>query len=155
MKVRYIMTADVESCTLTTSVPQVAKLMWSAACGAIPVVDNKGVVVGIITDRDISMVLVSSNRKPSNIPAWEAMTSAVHACAPDDDVTTALETMRRFKVRRLPVLTEDGHLRGILSIDDIVMRALSPDAPTSTEILQTLRDIFEYRSRRPEAEILS
>lgn len=155
MKVRQIMTSDIESCGLTTTLTQVSKLMWSAACGAIPVVDTRGMVVGIITDRDVSMALVSSGRRPSTILAREAMTSRVETCGPDDDVMTALVKMKTFKVRRLPVVGEDGRLLGILSIDDVVTRALAPDAPSSSAIVATLRDIFEYRSRKPEVETIS
>jgi CBS domain-containing protein len=155
MKVSDIMTRDVESCTSTTTLPQVAKLMWSAGCGAIPVVDARAKVVGIITDRDISMALVNTGRKPASIPAWEVMTGHVHACGPEDNVKDALETMKRFKVRRLPILSEDGELRGILSMDDIIVRALSPDAPTSAEILNTLREILDYRNVKHEPEITS
>jgi CBS domain-containing protein len=152
MKISDIMTRTVESCTPETTLPQVARLMWSAGCGAIPVVDANAKVVGVITDRDISNALVHTSRRPANVPAHEAMTRKVHACGPDDDVRTALATMKKFRVRRLPVLSAGGQLLGILSMDDIIVRALAPDAPSSAEILVTLREILQYRNLQLEPE---
>jgi CBS domain-containing protein len=154
MRVHDIMTADVKTCTPETTLPQVAQRMWTAGCGALPVLNARGVLAGIITDRDISMALISTGRRPTQIPAWEVMTRTVHTCRPDDDVSDALETMRTFKVRRLPVLSRNGPLEGILSLDDIIMRALAADAPTSTEIMDALREIFRYRNVENEPELV-
>ena len=141
MQICDIMTRDVRTCALETSLTEVARLMRTGCCGAIPVVDPDGRIAGVVTDRDISMAIVNSTRKPINIAACEIMSRHVHACAPDDDVRTALRTMRDFKVRRLPVVGPDGRLAGILSMDDIILRALAPDAPDSREIVDSLREI--------------
>ena len=150
MKVQDIMTRDVKTCTTETTLPQVAKTMWSAGCGAVPVIDERGKVVGIVTDRDISMALINTGRRPSQVPAREAMTHPPHACGPEDDLQAALQTMRRFKVHRLPVLSAGGSLAGILSVDDIIVRALAPDAPSSADIVTALRQICDYGWREPE-----
>lgn len=155
MKINDIMTHTVESCGPETSLTQVARLMWSTGCGFMPVVDATAKVVGVITDRDISNALVNTARRPANMPAHEAMTRTVHACGPEADVKTALETMRTYGVRRLPVLSNEGRLRGILSIDDVIVRALAPDAPTSAEIVAALRDILQYRNVKLEPEGVS
>ena len=152
MKVGTIMTAEVESCGLTAPLTQVAKQMWEAACGAVPVVDTRGRVAGIVTDRDISLAFINSGRRPQTILAREVMTSTVHTCTANDDVMAALVKMKTYKVRRLPVVLDDGRLLGMLSIDDIVTRALAPDAPSSAAIVSTLKEIFEYRSQRPQVD---
>ncbi|HEX2339514.1 MAG TPA: CBS domain-containing protein [Vicinamibacterales bacterium] len=154
MKVKDIMTREVETCLEITSLPKVATEMLDAGCGAVPVVTPAGAVVGIITDRDISMALVRTGRKPANVAAREAMTRTVYSCGPDDDIKKALATMQAHHVRRLPVLSETGRLLGILSLDDIIVRALAPDAPTSEAILQALRSILIYRNARPEPELV-
>lgn len=155
MKVHEIMTRDVERCSTTTTLTQAATQMSRAACGAIPVLDPRDRVVGMITDRDISMALVNTNRKPAHVPAWEAMTRHVHTCGPEDDVRVALASMKQFHVRRLPVVAADGTLCGILSMDDIIVRALAPDAPTSADIIATLREILVYRQpEQPEPEVV-
>jgi CBS domain-containing protein len=143
------MTRDIQTCTPRATLTQVAKLMWEGCCGIVPVVDARGRVAGVVTDRDISMALVSSARKPINIAAHEIMTHTVHACAPEDDVHAALQAMKQFKVRRLPVISKEGQLRGILSIDDVIVRALAPDAPTSGEIVESLREILKGLQGQP------
>jgi CBS domain-containing protein len=153
MKVQDIMTRDVKTCTTETTLPQVAKTMWGAACGVVPVIDERGKIAGMITDRDISMALVSTGRRPSQIPAREAMTRPPHACGPDDTLQHALEAMKKFRVRRLPVLSPEGLLLGMLSVDDIVVRALAPDAPSSAEVIEALRKICDYRAFEPEPEL--
>lgn len=153
MRVLDIMTRDVRTCTPQTSLPQIAMLMWEGCCGVIPVIDARGHVAGVVTDRDICLAIAGSTRRPVNIVAHELMKHAVHACAPEDDLRTALDAMRRFKVRRLPVVAADGRLAGILSIDDVVLRALDPEAPTSGEIVESLREII--RGMRREEEMLA
>jgi CBS-domain-containing membrane protein len=144
MRIKDIMTREVRRCTLETSLTEVARLMRGGCCGAIPVVDDDGRVAGVVTDRDITLALVSSTRKPINIAAREIMKPHVHACAPDDDVRTALAMMTEFRVRRLPVIGPDARLAGIVSMDDIILRALAPDAPDSSEIVNSLREIVMH-----------
>lgn len=147
MQIHDIMTRDVRTCTLATSLTEVARLMRAGCCGAIPVVDDEGRIAGVVTDRDISMAIVNSTRKPINIAACEIMSRHVHACAPDDGVRTALLMMKQFRVRRLPVVGPDGRLAGIVSMDDIILRALAPDAPDSGEIVDSLREIVLYQEQ--------
>jgi len=147
MKIHDIMTQDVRTCGLESSLTEVARQMRAACCGAIPVVDADGSIAGVVTDRDISMAIVNSTRKPINIAAREVMSPHVHFCAPDDDVRAALHTMKMARVRRLPVIGPGGRLAGIVSMDDVILRALAPDAPDSTEIVDSLREIVLYHEK--------
>ncbi len=147
MKILDIMTAEVRTCGLETSLTEVARLMRAANCGAIPVVDADGSIAGVVTDRDISMAIVNSSRKPINIAAREIMSPHVHACAPGDDVRSALQTMKDARVRRLPVIGPGDRLAGIVSMDDIILRALAPDAPASSEIVDSLREIVLHHEK--------
>ena len=147
MQIHDIMTRDVRTCALETSLTEVARLMREGCCGAIPVVDHDGRIAGVVTDRDISMAIVSSARRPINIAACEIMSRHVYACHPDDGVRTALTMMKQFRVRRLPVVGPDGRLAGIVSMDDIILRALAPDAPDSGEIVDSLREIVLYQEQ--------
>jgi len=144
MRVQDIMTRDVQTCTANTTLPQVVKLMREATCGIIPVIDAHGRIAGVVTDRDISMALIETARKPIHVAAHEVMRAPVHACAPDDDLRVALTTMKQFKVRRLPVVGDDGRLRGMLSIDDVIVRGVAADAPTSADVVAVLRDILAW-----------
>jgi CBS domain-containing protein len=146
MKVIEIMTRDAKSCTAGTPLTDVARLMWNTGCGVVPVVDAHARVIGIITDRDIGMAVMKTSVAPSTIPACQAMTPYVRYCRLEDDITSALSTMKEFRVRRLPVLSPDHRLQGILSIDDIVLRALAPGAVSSSELIDMLRRVLHARS---------
>jgi CBS-domain-containing membrane protein len=148
MKIADIMTREVRTCELGTSLTQVARLMRAGCCGAIPVIDADGNIAGVVTDRDISMAIVNSSRRPINIEAREIMSPHVHYCAPDDDVRSALQTMKLARVRRLPVIGPGGRLAGIVSMDDVILRALAPDAPDSTEIVDSLREIVLHQEKK-------
>jgi CBS domain-containing protein len=152
MNVRDIMTTGVQTCAPDTSLPQAVRMMQQTRCGFLPVIDWQGRVSGVVTDRDICMALVNSARKPINISVREVMEHVVRTCGPDDAVQAALETMKHFRVRRLPVISNTGALQGILSLDDVILRALSPDAPTSAEIVASMREILKRREESLLAE---
>ncbi len=145
MKAKQLMATDVGACAPENDLAIAAAVMWTHDCGFVPVVDSQGAVSGVITDRDICRAVASKHRTLEHIAAREAMSHPVFACSPDDDVTTALATMATHRVRRLPVLDEAGHLRGVLSIDDVVMAPTGGDAPATDEIVATLRAICRHR----------
>jgi len=125
MKVKDLMTSAVKSCSPTTDLAAAAKIMWEGDCGAVPVTDDRGKVVGIITDRDICIAAATRSRMEGEIPVQEVISKNLYTCAPGDDVRAALDTMRSRKVRRLPVVGHDGQLAGILSLHDIALQARS------------------------------
>ncbi len=67
MKVQDVMTAPAHSCAAGASVVTATQLMWDYDCGALPVLDQNGRPVGMITDRDICMAVTRRNRFPANI----------------------------------------------------------------------------------------
>jgi len=122
MKVKEVMTSNPTAIWLTESLADAAQLMWKNDCGVLPIIKD-GRVVGLITDRDICMATAMKQADPSGISVEEVMTGQVFAANPDDDVAQALQTMQEQKIRRLPVVTADGELEGILSVNDIVLKA--------------------------------
>jgi CBS domain-containing protein len=124
MRVKHVMTRDVQTCRPETNLSTAAMQMWSADCGVLPVVTIHGEVVGMITDRDICMAAATKHRDPATIRVKEVISGQVYACSPDADIHTALNLMRQKQVRRLPIINgEDGKLVGILSIDDVALKA--------------------------------
>ncbi|HKZ01211.1 MAG TPA: CBS domain-containing protein [Pyrinomonadaceae bacterium] len=123
MKVKEVMTLNAKACTPTTSLAEAAGLMWENDCGVLPVVAGGGKVVGIITDRDICMSAFINNRNLSNIAVEDVISGKVYSTGPEVDIAKALETMRERKVRRLAVVDAEGGLEGILSLNDIVLKA--------------------------------
>jgi CBS domain-containing protein len=123
MKVKEVMTANVKCCRPETNMAQAMAYLWECDCGAMPVVDHSGRVMGMITDRDMAMAMATKCRLAMDICVGEIMSGKVHACMMDEDLKSALKTMRREKVRRLPVMGPDGRLMGMLSLMDVVMCA--------------------------------
>jgi CBS domain-containing protein len=123
MKVEHVMTKNVRSCHPETNLSYVAAKMWDYDFGAMPVVDEEDRVMGIITDRDIAIAASTKGRLAREITVGEVMSGNVYACALDEEIGSALKTMRREKVRRLPVIGKDGKLAGLLSINDVVLHA--------------------------------
>lgn len=148
MKVRDIMTTDVRSCQPETSLAEVATTMWDRDCGILPVVTGEGRVTGMITDRDICIAVVTKGRSAERIAVREVTAGNVYSCLPDDEVSAALETMKTRQVRRLPVVDERGHLKGILSMNDIALRAAGKRGVGAAEIVAALRGICEHRHVR-------
>lgn len=123
MLVKSMMTSEVKSCAADTSLAAAARIMSNRDCGIVPVVDAQQKLLGVITDRDVCLAVATRFRSPDELPVRDVMTKKVYTCSPDDDARTALKLMKSRAVRRLPVVTADGRLSGLISIDDLVLRA--------------------------------
>jgi len=123
MKVKEVMTPNPKACTTTDTLATAARFMWDHDCGVLPVVTAGNKVVGLITDRDICMSAGMHGCNLSNLAVEDVISGKVYSVEPDDDVHKALETMQDRKVRRLPVIDADGTLQGLLSMNDVVLRA--------------------------------
>src|SRR5947207_2924632 len=122
MKVQELMTKGVEACSRDSDLAAAAMIMWRMDCGAVPVVNDLQ-VVGMITDRDICVAVATQHRRAEEIRVGEVISGTLHRVRPDDDVRVALATMRSERVRRLPVVDDDGRLEGIVSLSDVVRSA--------------------------------
>jgi len=123
MKVKEVMTPDAKTIWITESLADAAKEMWENDCGILPIIKDGRKVIGMITDRDICMATAIRDRNPSSISVEEVMNATVYAVEADEEVEQALQTMREHKIRRLPVLNLEGELEGIVSMNDIVLKA--------------------------------
>jgi CBS domain-containing protein len=151
MKVSDIMIHEVVSCRKDTDIGTAARLMLTGRFGTLPVIDTHAKLAGIITDRDIAMAAATRQRNAAHIPVHEVMSPHARTCFADDEVAAALKQMEEARVRRLPVLDATGHLTGILSIDDIVLRALDqPGGVSSAAFVNALTRISSQPSVEPE-----
>ncbi len=123
MKVRDVMTKQAAFCGPETNLAEAVELMWKNACGFLPVVGEGGNVIGVITDRDISIALGTRNRRASEVRVSDVMPRKLFTCTANDDVHTAMTTLCGAGIRRLPAVDVEGALVGVLSIDDIVLSA--------------------------------
>lgn len=123
MNVNELMSREIVTCNRNSDLESAALQMWNADCGSLPVLDDAGRTIGMITDRDICMATALQHKSPGEIMVKEVINGKLFACTPNADVKTALRTMSTEKVRRLPVITADGHLEGLVSIDDVIVHA--------------------------------
>jgi CBS domain-containing protein len=119
MKVGEVMTRDVRLIEPTSSIQEAARMMAEIDTGIMPVREGDR-LVGMITDRDITVRAVAQGRGPDT-PVREAMTADVKYCCEDDDTNDVARNMADIQVRRLPVLTRDKRLVGIISLGDLAM----------------------------------
>ncbi|SHJ84782.1 CBS domain-containing protein [Paramaledivibacter caminithermalis] len=118
MKVKDLMTSNVTTADLNSSLTEVAQSMKSLNVGSIPVCDNNDNVVGIVTDRDIVLRSVAEGGNVSNTKAQDVMSTHIVSVSPDTDVHEAANVMAKYQIRRLPVV-EKGRLVGIVAIGDL------------------------------------
>lgn len=152
MKVQDLMVKEAKSCRPDTNVAEAARIMWANDCGALPVVEGDGKVVGMITDRDICMALGTRNRNPSQLAVFDVKPNPreLYTCAPEEDIHEALKTMRAQGVRRLPVVNS-GTLRGMLCLNEIALNASKRGDISYEDVVDTLRAISGHRVARQMA----
>ncbi len=146
MIVKDIMNKAVATCAPETDLASVIETMRAHDCGFLPVVDSHGIVVGVVTDRDVCLASGAKPRPLARVSVKETMSHPVFSCFPDENVKVVLATMAKHRVRRLPVLNKSGHLQGVLSIDDIVQAPPRRGAPTAEEIVAALKGVYVHRS---------
>ena len=122
MRISEIMMKDVYCCRPSDSLAEAGRIMWEHDCGSVPIVDDNGAPVGMLTDRDLAMATYLNGRCPSEIRVDSVMSRTLFSCAPEDTVETAEAVMRNRQVRRLPVIS-DGKLVGLLSMNDLIRAA--------------------------------
>ena len=123
MKVKDVMTPEPRTCAPSTNLAEAAALMLDADCGILPVVDDNGKLVGVVTDRDMYIALATRNALAAQLTVGDVARSQVFTCGPDDELHAALKTMREQHVRRLPVDGFGGTVAGIVSMNDILLAA--------------------------------
>ena len=158
MKIKELMTKNAKACMPTSTLADAAGLMWEYDCGILPVVAHGGIVVGLITDRDVCMAAAMKHRHLENIAVEEVCSGKVISCHPEDDVRTALKTMQENKIRRLPVVANDGTLEGIVSMNDIVLRAQQlkdkkSAAVSYADVVTTYKAICEHPLPMTQAQL--
>jgi CBS domain-containing protein len=153
VKIVEIMTRDVHTCTPNDTLATAAQIMWENDCGAVPVVDRDGKLVGLITDRDLAMAAQLQGVALRESSVASAMARDVKSCSPQDTPATVQAMMQQHRIRRVPVVDNDRRLVGIISLGDLAyvmstQQTLGGDGMTWTSIAHTLAAVSAPRINR-------
>jgi CBS domain-containing protein len=154
MNIRELMHTPALTIRADSSANTAAQLMWENDCGALPVVDEADRLIGIVTDRDICMAAYTQGLSLAAIPVTSAMSKHVLVCHVNDSVETAEELMREGRIRRVPVIDNDGHPVGLVGLGDLA-RFASHDPKGSVEehLVQTIEAVYTpHHEPRPASK---
>ncbi len=129
-----IMTRDVVVIAPHESIRRAAQIMEELDIGSIPVCDGQK-LVGMITDRDITIRATAAGQLPEDVEVQEVMSRDVQYCFDNQEVNQVMDTMRDVQIRRVPVIDSASRkLVGIVSLGDLATKH-------SAEVGRTLEDI--------------
>lgn len=121
MQLKEIMTTDVEVIAPESSVTEAARKMRSLDVGALPVCDGRR-LLGMITDRDITIRATAEGREPDKTLVRDCMSPELVYAFEDQNEKEAERLMQEKQIRRLPVLTREKQLAGIISLGDLATK---------------------------------
>ena len=137
MQLKEIMTAAVEVIRPDSSIADAAKKMRSLDVGSLPVCDGER-LVGMITDRDITIRATADGRDPNNTLVRDCMSPEIVYCFEDQSAEEAERLMQEKQIRRLPVLTREKQLAGIIALGDLATKI-----DDVQQVGRTVREISE------------
>ena len=129
MKVSQVMTPDPACCLPEDTVDIAARLMRIQDVGMIPVVDDERSphLLGVVTDRDLALLVVGQGLQPRKTKVEEVMTRNVITCCEADNLEEVLDSMKSHQIRRIPVIADDNGIVGVVSQSDIALRLKDPE----------------------------
>jgi len=119
MQCSELMKTDVACSNAKTSARQIAELMRDRNVGFVPICDDKGAVIGTVTDRDLAMRVLAGKKDPESTKASDVMTTGVVTCKADETLADVEQLMSKHKVSRIVVVDERGAPIGVISLSDV------------------------------------
>lgn len=132
MQIRDIMTRDAETVSPGDTIRRAAEMMDGLNVGVLPVCDGER-LVGMVTDRDITVRATAAGRAPDECRVSDVMSTDVRYCYEDDVVNDVARLMGNMQVRRVPVVDTGNRLVGIVSLGDIATDAKENAAGNTLE----------------------
>lgn len=127
MRCWEIMTIDVSTCHVDDTVADAARKMKARGRGFLPVCNERGMPLGVLTDRDIVLRIVAEGLDPSMRSVVDVMTLEIIACRRDDEASVAAQQMAHHHKSRVLVVDDDGVLCGVISLSDIAHHGAPAD----------------------------
>jgi CBS domain-containing protein len=121
MQVKELMTPEVECARPNDTLQDAAEKMRDLNIGPLPVCGDDDRLVGMLTDRDITVRAVAEGLDPWTCRVRDVMTPSIVSCIEDQDVAEAAQLMKDNQIRRLVVLDRNKHLVGIVSLGDLAV----------------------------------
>ncbi|HZS03959.1 MAG TPA: CBS domain-containing protein [Blastocatellia bacterium] len=118
-----VMTRNVITVYPDDSIERAARLMTECDCGALPVVDRNGRLIGMVTDRDITVRSTARGIDPRRSRVAECMTDEAIACHVNDSIRNCMRQMSRHQIRRIPIVNDRYEVIGIISQGDLARHA--------------------------------
>jgi CBS domain-containing protein len=125
-QIKDVMSSDFKWMSADAPVSQVAQAMRDKDIGFMPLAQNDQ-LIGMITDRDITIRATAEGKDPQTTKAGEIMTAETLYCYDDQDVEEVCNNMGEVQVRRMPVVNRDKRLVGIVSMGDLAQSASRPN----------------------------
>lgn len=123
---REIMTGGAECVRTDQTATDAARLMTELGVGAVPICGPDNKLKGVVTDRDLVVKVIGTNRDPDTFPVGSLGQNEAVTIGADDTTEDVLATMTRHKVRRLPVI-DGGQLVGMVAVADVARALPHPD----------------------------
>jgi len=121
LKIKDIMSSNIQSCCISTSLEEITSMMLSCNSSEMIVVGDSSQPVGIVNERDVILACNQNNKQPDELDALSVIENKdLYLCLDDDGIDIALAIMNDRKVSQLPVANCQGLLVGMLSIKDVV-----------------------------------
>jgi CBS domain-containing protein len=121
MNVREVMSRDVKIASPEDTLQHAAELMVDIDAGVLPVGENDR-LVGMLTDRDITIRAVAKGKAPDRTKVRDVMSPEIKYIYEDESLEDAAENMGNLQIRRLPVLNREKRLVGIVSLGDLALK---------------------------------
>jgi CBS domain-containing protein len=155
MRIRELMNKPAVTCSPGDSLRVAAQAMLEHDCGAVPVADGDGRLVGIITDRDICMAAYTRKEAPELLRVADVMAKRVSSCHADDSSEVAEGMMRDKQIRRIPIVDDDNRPVGMLSQSDLARNAASAPRRNTVEkhFIHTMAAISQPRVKELLASV--
>jgi CBS domain-containing protein len=138
MRCADVMRRELPVVTRDDTAERVARIMRDENVGFVPVVSDEETrrLVGVVTDRDLTIAVVARNREPRSVPIAEVMTAEAITAAPEEELAEVERKMALAEIRRVPVV-DDGVVVGVVSLHDLAQ----------LEPRETLGEVFREVSK--------
>jgi CBS domain-containing protein len=133
-----VMTEEVKTATPDTDLHTIAALMRDENVGIVPIVEDGGILVGVITDRDIVVRVDATSAAGGPVTAREVMTTELVTVGPQDDLLDVIDRMGDEGLQRMLVASDRRELLGIISVGDLARR---------TDLPERVQDVLDQISR--------